>query len=166
LLDKAGAKVKTLDEAVFAELDRALREMQASPPRALAVRSAKDAGFAAGADLRMLAGMTDEAATRPRLKTAHAIVDRLEGLPFPTIAVTHGHCMGGGLELALACDYRLARSDATFPLPEVRVGLHPASAAPHGSRGRSTHRGDEAHAHREVDRRAQSAKNWTWIIRW
>jgi 3-hydroxyacyl-CoA dehydrogenase/enoyl-CoA hydratase/3-hydroxybutyryl-CoA epimerase len=125
LLDKAGSRVNTFDEAVFAELDRALGEIQAAKPRALVIRSAKAPGFAAGADLNMLASWAGEAAARSRLEAAHALVDRLEAVPFPTVAVIHGHCMGGGLELALACTYRIARSDATFGLPEVRVGLHP-----------------------------------------
>jgi 3-hydroxyacyl-CoA dehydrogenase/enoyl-CoA hydratase/3-hydroxybutyryl-CoA epimerase len=125
LLDKSGSRVNTFDEAVFAELDRALREIEAAKPRALVIRSAKPAGFAAGADLKMLAGWPSVAAARGRLKAAHELVDRLEGVPFPTIAVVHGHCMGGGLELALAGTYRIARSDASFALPEVRVGLHP-----------------------------------------
>ncbi|MGH8682886.1 MAG: 3-hydroxyacyl-CoA dehydrogenase NAD-binding domain-containing protein [Burkholderiales bacterium] len=125
LFDKAGSRVNTLDQAVFAELDRALGEIEAVKPRALVIRSAKAEGFAAGADLRMLASWPGEAAARSHLEAAHALVDRLEALPFPTIAVVHGHCLGGGLELALACAYRIARSDASFALPEVRVGLHP-----------------------------------------
>jgi len=56
---------------------------------------------------------------------AHALIDRIDVLPFTTIALVHGQCLGGGLELALACDYRIARSDAMFAFPEVRVGLHP-----------------------------------------
>jgi 3-hydroxyacyl-CoA dehydrogenase/enoyl-CoA hydratase/3-hydroxybutyryl-CoA epimerase len=125
LFDKAGSRVNTFDEAVLAELDRALREIEAAKPRALVIRSAKAGGFAAGADLKMLSNWPGETAARSRIEAAQALVDRVEAAPFPTIAVVHGHCVGGGLELALACTYRIARSDATFALPEVRVGLHP-----------------------------------------
>src|SRR5579872_6041962 len=52
-------------------------------------------------------------------------MDRLDRLPLPTIAVIHGYCLGGGLEVALACDYRLAIDDASFGFPEVMLGLHP-----------------------------------------
>jgi 3-hydroxyacyl-CoA dehydrogenase/enoyl-CoA hydratase/3-hydroxybutyryl-CoA epimerase len=125
LFDKSASRVNTFDEAVFAELDRALREIHGAKPRALVIRSAKAGGFAAGADLEMLASWQGEAAARGQLEAAHALVDRLEAAPFATIAVIHGHCMGAGLELALACTYRIARSDTTLALPEVRVGLHP-----------------------------------------
>ena len=53
------------------------------------------------------------------------MVDRLDRLPFPTVAVIHGYCLGGGLEIALACDYRIAIEDARFGFPEVMLGLHP-----------------------------------------
>ena len=53
------------------------------------------------------------------------MLDRLDRLPLPTIAVIHGYCLGGGLEVALACDYRLAIDDASFGFPEVLLGLHP-----------------------------------------
>jgi len=122
LLDKAGHEMNTFDEAFFGELGRALDELQRNPPRALVIRSVKPSGFATGADLRMLEQMTD---AQPKLRAAHALIDRIDALPFTTIAVIHGHCLGGGLELALACDHRIARADSSFGFPEVRVGLHP-----------------------------------------
>ena len=125
LLDKAGAHANTFDDEFFAELGRALDELQASPPRALVIRSTKPGGFATGADLQMLQRLTDENAAREQLRAAHALIDRIEALPFTTIAVVHGQCLGGGLELALACDYRIARADTMLGFPEVRLGLHP-----------------------------------------
>ena len=53
------------------------------------------------------------------------VLDRLDRLPLPTVAVIHGYCLGGGLEVALACDYRIAIDDASFGFPEVLLGLHP-----------------------------------------
>ena len=60
-----------------------------------------------------------------RLQRAHDVVDRLDRLPVPTVAVIHGYCLGGGLEVALACDYRIAVDDARLGFPEVLLGLHP-----------------------------------------
>jgi 3-hydroxyacyl-CoA dehydrogenase/enoyl-CoA hydratase/3-hydroxybutyryl-CoA epimerase len=59
------------------------------------------------------------------LTQAHAVVDRLDKLPMPTVAVVHGYCLGGGLEIALACDFRIAVDDARLGFPEVMLGLHP-----------------------------------------
>jgi 3-hydroxyacyl-CoA dehydrogenase/enoyl-CoA hydratase/3-hydroxybutyryl-CoA epimerase len=128
LLDKAGERANTFDEEFFAELADALDALQAAyegGPRALVIRSIKPGGFATGADLRMLEKMTDVQAAQAQLRTAHALIDRIEALPFTTIAILHGQCLGGGLELALACDWRIARTDTTLGFPEVRLGLHP-----------------------------------------
>jgi 3-hydroxyacyl-CoA dehydrogenase/enoyl-CoA hydratase/3-hydroxybutyryl-CoA epimerase len=128
LLDKAGERANTFDEEFFVELAGALDAVQAAhekEPRALVIRSAKPGGFATGADLRMLEKMTDAQAAQDQLRAAHALIDRIDALPFTTIAIVHGQCLGGGLELALACDYRIARTDAMLGFPEVRVGLHP-----------------------------------------
>ena len=69
--------------------------------------------------------MTDVAAVETRLTHGNAIVDRLDHLAVPTVAVIHGYCLGGGLEIALACDYRIAVEDARLGFPEVMLGLHP-----------------------------------------
>src|SRR5205814_10649894 len=59
------------------------------------------------------------------LNAAHGVVDRRDRLTSPTVAVIHGYCLGGGLELALACNYRIAVDDARLGFPEVMLGLHP-----------------------------------------
>ena len=82
-------------------------------------------GFIAGADIGEFRGMTDAADIEARLTKANAVVDRLDHLTVPTVAVIHGYCLGGGLEIALACDYRIAVDDARFGFPEVMLGLHP-----------------------------------------
>ena len=128
LLDKAGERANTFDEAFFVELGRALDDLQGphrDRPSALVIRSAKPGGFATGADLRMLERIGEPQAIEAQLRAAHALIDRIDALPFKTIAVVHGQCLGGGLELALACDYRIARTDTMLGFPEVRVGLHP-----------------------------------------
>jgi 3-hydroxyacyl-CoA dehydrogenase / enoyl-CoA hydratase / 3-hydroxybutyryl-CoA epimerase len=125
LLDKAGAKVNTLSEEVLAELNDLLEQLERELPKGLVLRSAKPSGFIAGADIGEFRGMADAAAVEARLKDAHAVVDRLDRLNAPTVAVVHGYCLGGGLEIALACDYRIAVDDARLGFPEVMLGLHP-----------------------------------------
>jgi 3-hydroxyacyl-CoA dehydrogenase / enoyl-CoA hydratase / 3-hydroxybutyryl-CoA epimerase len=125
VLDKAGASANTLSEEVLAELNDALASLERDLPKGLVLRSAKPSGFIAGADINEFGGMTDAAAVETRLTQAHAVVDRLDRLPVPTVAVIHGYCLGGGLEIALACDYRIAVEDARLGFPEVMLGLHP-----------------------------------------
>src|SRR6266540_6244730 len=125
VLDKAGASANTLSEDVLIELDDVLAKLESDPPKGLVLRSAKRSGFIAGADIGEFRGMTDAAAVEMQLTKAHAVVDWLDRLKVPTVAVIHGYCLGGGLEIALACDYRIAVDDARLGFPEVMLGLHP-----------------------------------------
>ena len=125
VLDKAGASANTLDEEVLTELNDLLAGMERDLPKGVVLRSAKPSGFIAGADINEFRGMSDAAAVESRLIQAHAVVDRLDRLAVPTVAVIHGYCLGGGLELALACDFRIAVEDARLGFPEVMLGLHP-----------------------------------------
>lgn len=124
-LDRAGESANTLSEEVLNELNEMLDAVATINPRVLAIRSAKPGGFAAGADIREFRGVTDAAIIAERLRQAHRLIDRLAGLSIPTVAVIHGHCLGGGLELALACRHRIALPDAKLGFPEVLLGLHP-----------------------------------------
>jgi 3-hydroxyacyl-CoA dehydrogenase/enoyl-CoA hydratase/3-hydroxybutyryl-CoA epimerase len=125
VLDREGESTNTLSEAVLAELDAALTEVEVMAARGLVIRSAKKSGFVAGADIRDFRGVSEASEVETRMARAHAIIDRLAGLPMPTVAVIHGHCLGGGLELALACRYRIAIAGAFFGFPEIMLGLHP-----------------------------------------
>ncbi len=125
VLDKPGASANTLSEDVLTELDDVLAHLERDLPKGLVLRSAKPGGFIAGADIGEFRGMTDAAAVESRLTQAHAVVDRLDRLKVPTVAVIHGYCLGGGLEIALACDHRIAVEDARLGFPEVMLGLHP-----------------------------------------
>ena len=124
VLNREDASVNTISDAVLRALDGQLTQVEADLPRALVIRSSKAKGFAAGADIDALADMDADAA-ESLLTEAHAVLDRLEGLSCPTIAVVHGAALGAGFEIALACDYRIAIDGASFGLPEVRLGLHP-----------------------------------------
>ena len=125
--DQAETTVNTLDPETLAELDSALGAIEAAAPAGLLIRSAKPTGFIAGADVRGFAGLTDQTAAADLIRRAHAILDRLECLPCPSVALIQGHCLGGGLELALACTYRVAAEGpaTTLGFPEVRLGIFP-----------------------------------------
>jgi 3-hydroxyacyl-CoA dehydrogenase/enoyl-CoA hydratase/3-hydroxybutyryl-CoA epimerase len=92
-------------------------------PKALVIRSAKEGGFAAGADISEFKVVTDDPETL--LKEGHAVLDRLAALSCPTICVVHGAALGAGFEIALACDIRIGVKGASFAFPEVLLGLHP-----------------------------------------
>ena len=125
LFDRAGASANTLSADVIEELDKVLAELESERPTGLVIRSAKTSGFIAGADVNEFRGATDASAVEARIGRAHAVIDRLEALRMPTVAVIHGFCLGGGLEVALACQTRIAIDDARFGFPEVMLGLHP-----------------------------------------
>ncbi len=126
-LDVAGASANILSHQVLQELDQFLTEVEQMPLTGLMIRSGKPSGFIAGADVREFEGLSDADRAVALVRFGQRVFDRLEGLPFPTVALIHGYCLGGGLELALACDYRIAREDegTRLGLPEVRLGIHP-----------------------------------------
>jgi len=125
LFDKKDSSANTLSEPVLTELNAVLDKLERDRPRGLVIRSGKPSGFIAGADITQFEGVTDPAQIETMLRGGHEILDRLDRLPLPTIAVIHGYCLGGGLEVALACDHRLAIESASFGFPEVLLGLHP-----------------------------------------
>ena len=125
LFDREGAGANTLSADLIEELDKVLAELEAQRPAGLVIRSAKKSGFIAGADVNEFRGATDARAVETEIGRAHAVIDRLEALRVPTVAVIHGFCLGGGLEVALACQSRIAIDDARFGFPEVMLGLHP-----------------------------------------
>jgi len=125
LFDRAGASANTLSSDLIGELDTVLAALESARPTGLVIRSAKKSGFIAGADVTEFRGASDAAQVVNAIGRAHAVIDRLEALKVPTLAVIHGFCLGGGLEVALACQMRIAVSDARFGFPEVMLGLHP-----------------------------------------
>ncbi len=124
-LDKSGSSTNTLSQDVLAAFEAVLDELETDRPAGLVIRSGKANGFIAGADVAEFRGLKDAGEVERLVLRGHAILDRLERLPFPPVALIHGFCLGGGLELALACRYRVAADNARIGLPEVRLGIHP-----------------------------------------
>ena len=125
--DKKGASTNVLSADVIAELDRILDELRAKNPRGLIIRSGKDSGFIAGADVEEFTKIKDADDAMRLVKRGWDLYNKLEALPFPTLALVNGFCMGGGVELALACRYRVAvdQPGTRFALPEVMLGILP-----------------------------------------
>jgi 3-hydroxyacyl-CoA dehydrogenase/enoyl-CoA hydratase/3-hydroxybutyryl-CoA epimerase len=125
--DKPGTSANVLSASVLAELNEHLAQLERSPPRGLVLVSAKKSGFIAGADIKEFTGIRDEAEGYALIRRGQQVFDRLEALPFPTVAAIHGFALGGGLETALACRYRVGVADErlSLGLPEVQLGLHP-----------------------------------------
>src|ERR687897_2336 len=119
VLDRANESTNTLSEAVLAELDTALGDVEGMGAKGLVIRSAKKGGFIAGADIRDFKGVTEAGEVETRMRRAHEIVDRLAALSIPTVAVIHGHCLGGGLEIALPRKYRLAVGRGELGVPGI-----------------------------------------------
>lgn len=126
-LDKTEAAVNSLSVDVIAELDAHLMDLEKNLPRGLVIRSGKKSGFIAGADIKEFLQLKDREEAVEFIRGCHTVFDRLAALACPTVAVIHGFCLGGGLELALACRYRIADEDPStrLGLPEVRLGIHP-----------------------------------------
>jgi len=125
LFDREGTSANTLSADVLEEFDTVLTALESPRPAGLVIRSAKRSGFIAGADVNEFRGAADSAPVATAIGRAHAVIDRLEALKIPTVAVIHGFCLGGGLEVALACQSRIAIEGARFGFPEVMLGLHP-----------------------------------------
>jgi 3-hydroxyacyl-CoA dehydrogenase/enoyl-CoA hydratase/3-hydroxybutyryl-CoA epimerase len=126
--DKEGASANILSADVMAELDGILDELRARNPRGLVIRSGKDSGFVAGADIEEFTRIKDADDAMRLVKRGWDLYNKLEALPFATLALVNGFCMGGGVELALACRYRIAvdQPGTRFALPEVMLGILPA----------------------------------------
>lgn len=125
--DKQGVSTNVLSEEVLEQFVAQLGQLERHPPRGLVIRSGKANGFIAGADVHAFSPMPSREHAMALIQRGQRTFDRLEALPFPTLALIHGFCLGGGLELALACRYRVARDDddTRLGLPEVRLGIHP-----------------------------------------
>ncbi len=127
-LDQQGNSANSLSADVLNQLDDQLERIRTELPTAVVFKSAKKSGFIAGADIREFLKVKNVPDALALIKRAQNVFNKIESLPCPTIAMIEGFCMGGGTELALACDYRIALDSKStiFALPEVKLGIHPA----------------------------------------
>ena len=130
-IDVAGSNVNTMGTPVLAELAKLLDEFDAQPPKGVVFHSLKSSGFIAGANIQEFEAIgkgNDVAAATKLILTGYDLYERLAAVKYPTLALIKGFCMGGGLELAMACRYRVAVDDpgTRLGLPEVMLGILPA----------------------------------------
>lgn len=127
ILDKPATSANVLSRNILVELGQLLEPLEATPPRAVIVKSAKPSGFIAGADIKEFTGLKNATEGYALIRGGQQVLDRLAALRCPTVAAIHGFALGGGLELALACRYRVGVADErlSLGLPEVQLGIHP-----------------------------------------
>jgi enoyl-CoA hydratase/carnithine racemase len=114
--------LNSISNAMLAELEAQIAALESAPCRAV-VLTGTGRAFCAGTDLKESHGLPED-----RMRRVHALVLRMRHYPKPIIAALNGLALGGGLELALACTFRVARADARLGLPEVKLALLPAYA--------------------------------------
>lgn len=126
-IDKAEASANVLSEEVLRELLGLIERTERDPPRGIVIYSGKSSGFVMGADINEFTRIETAGQAYELIRLGQQMFDRLEALRCPTVAVINGFALGGGFELALACDYRLAlhNKKPVIGLPEVQLGLHP-----------------------------------------
>jgi 3-hydroxyacyl-CoA dehydrogenase/enoyl-CoA hydratase/3-hydroxybutyryl-CoA epimerase len=126
-LDVQGEPVNLLTPVVLAELARACTDIRSLNPRGLVVGSTKPGSFIAGADIKHITSLTSNEQALAFIRQGQAVCQQFEDLPCPTLAMIDGICLGGGMELALALDYRIssATPNIRLGLPEVKLGIHP-----------------------------------------
>ena len=122
------AALNALNTLFFAEFDNFLDHLEKRDDIKVMIITGEGKAFVAGADIAEMAGMNSEDAFRFST-TGQRIFDRLGKLNIPVIAAVNGYALGGGCELAMACDFRIASKNAKFGQPEINLGLIPGYAA-------------------------------------
>ncbi|MEM7284634.1 MAG: 3-hydroxyacyl-CoA dehydrogenase NAD-binding domain-containing protein, partial [Pseudomonadota bacterium] len=125
--DQADAGTNVLSQETMTALGLRIQELSRKLPKALVIYSAKKIGFVAGADIKGFLTLTNQDEATRLVRSGQDVMTDLERLPCTTVAMINGFALGGGLELAMACDYRVVVDDdsARLGLPEVKLGLHP-----------------------------------------
>lgn len=126
-LDRKNETANTINNEVLDELNQCLQDISSESAKGMVIYSLKDNGFIAGADVKEFSTFDTPKQAVDFLRKGQTVFSRIEQLKIPTVAIIDGFCMGGGLELALACDYRIATNadNTRIGLPEVLLGIHP-----------------------------------------
>ncbi|CAA6799988.1 MAG: Enoyl-CoA hydratase (EC / Delta(3)-cis-delta(2)-trans-enoyl-CoA isomerase (EC / 3-hydroxyacyl-CoA dehydrogenase (EC / 3-hydroxybutyryl-CoA epimerase (EC, partial [uncultured Campylobacterales bacterium] len=107
------------------ELELILKDIKSKPLKSLVIKSNKKNNFIAGANIKEIRSLKNEDEAYDKVRSGQQILSLISALPYPTIAVIDGVCLGGGFELALCCDYRIVTDNAKLGLPEVNLGVLP-----------------------------------------
>ncbi|EKE83802.1 multifunctional fatty acid oxidation complex subunit alpha [Idiomarina xiamenensis 10-D-4] len=129
-IDVPGESMNTLKSSFAEEVGEILQQLEGnSDINGVVISSGKASSFIAGADIGMIDACETAGDTESLARQGQAMFDRIEQLPVPVVAAIHGACLGGGLELAMACHYRVCSDDerTQLGLPEVKLGLLPGS---------------------------------------
>ncbi len=129
-IDCPDSKVNKVSSGLLAEISGLLDNMEKDTTvKGLVILSGKDDNFVVGADVDELDAMKSKDEVVTYITKAHNVLARIESLPYPVVCGIHGNCLGGGLELALVADYRIASDSpkTSLGLPEVQLGLIPAA---------------------------------------
>lgn len=126
-LDRGDNSVNALSQSVLDELSQILDRLPLDRPKGLIIRSGKDVGFIPGADIREFQSFDERGGVFDSIRRGQLLFQRIAELKIPSVAAIHGHCMGGGTEISLACTYRVASSEEStrIGLPEVKLGIYP-----------------------------------------
>jgi 3-hydroxyacyl-CoA dehydrogenase/enoyl-CoA hydratase/3-hydroxybutyryl-CoA epimerase len=126
-IDKGDSGANVLSAPVFAELDGIISDLNRDTPRGVVIWSGKPNGFIMGADINEFTSIESPDQAYKLIRGGQQVLDRLASLPCPSVAVINGFALGGGLELAMACRYRIAieSTERILGLPEVQLGIHP-----------------------------------------
>jgi 3-hydroxyacyl-CoA dehydrogenase/enoyl-CoA hydratase/3-hydroxybutyryl-CoA epimerase len=127
-LDKKDTDTNVLSSSVLNQLELLVKQIIEDKPKAVIFQSGKKSGFIAGADVKEFLEVTNQQEALIMIKRGQNIFSQIESLTCPTVALIEGFCMGGGTELILSCDYRVALDDSStkIGLPEIKLGIHPA----------------------------------------
>jgi len=126
-IDKADGGANVLSGEVLEELHQLIEPLAKQPPKGVVILSGKSNGFVMGADINEFTKIENPQQAYDLIRLGQQVLDELEALPCPTVAAINGFALGGGLELAMACDYRVAleTDKRILGLPEVQLGIHP-----------------------------------------
>ncbi len=126
-IDRDGESTNSLSMEVLSELGAIVDTLEDKPPRGLVLQSAKPRSFIVGADVREFDDYDDPEMASDGISQVHRLFNRIEALPFPKVVIIDGYCLGGGLELSLAFDYRIASNveHTRLGFPEIKLGIYP-----------------------------------------
>ncbi len=126
-LDRADEGVNALSRAVLDELEAMIERIALELPKGIVIISGKAAGFIPGADIKSFEEIAAKGLVEDWIRRGQLVFQKLAELRCPTVAAIHGHCMGGGTEISLACRYRIASNDekTRIGLPEIKLGIYP-----------------------------------------